>query len=332
MQSIEGLLAEAGRISATDRTVSARVGSISQAFEVTESYVAYDLERRRLAAACPCEADAFPGGEDALSKSIARIDNARKRLDAAVSVPSNARREYMRASIPESLLRNDPVPRLLFAAAIHDTSAPKRILAGAGGLGGARNSWCAMADCLVAGVKAAPNLAANSSFLESAQKNPEPHFLYPRFGAMPAKWILNAMPTEKGRSSLVDGEGVGSQDPPRRSLRIEGAWDTQVYQWLPAKPGYGYLATAFLRGKSSPGGDATLYLTFLSANGQVIAAATQSLPKGESQIWRVEALCDWAPPLSKWVGIGIGCTRQTEGDWMEGTSVELRGIDAPIAL
>lgn len=42
--------------------------------------------------------------------------------------------------------------------------------------------------------------------------------------------------------------------------------------------------------------------------------------------------CDWAPPLSKWVGIGIGCTRQTEGDWMEGTSVELRGIDAPIAL
>ncbi len=319
---LRAILAEAVRLAAADGFFATRVELVSRAFGVTEAYVAYDTERRELAAA-----DGFPGGENALSKAIGRLAGARTRLDSALLDASNIGQEAMEATLPASLLRNDPVPRLLFGAGIRDPSAPRRILDTAGSAASTWIPWRALSDGLAGRLCAAPNLAANSSFLESAAEGQEPHFLYSRFGVLPAKWKLSAMPTERGRAMLVDEVGGNDKNSHRRSIRIEGAWDTQFYQWFPAKPGYAYLATARLRGRSSPGGDAMLFLTFLSANGHVAGAATQSLPKGETPAWRIEALCDLAPPHSEWIGIGIGCARQTLGDWMEGNSVEMRCAD-----
>ena len=94
-------------------------------------------------------------------------------------------------------------------------------------------------------------------------------------------------------------------------MRIEGAWDTQFYQWLPAKPGSHISRAARLKGHSSPGGDAALYLTFLSGSGTVLCAWTQSLPKGDTAGWRMEALCDRAPA-------------QAKGGWASGSDAHAR--------
>ena len=46
--------------------------------------------------------------------------------------PRQVTRNPLRSGVPESLLRDDPVPRLLFAAGCRDPSAPRRILKLAG--------------------------------------------------------------------------------------------------------------------------------------------------------------------------------------------------------
>jgi hypothetical protein len=327
---LRAFLTEAVRLAADDRVVEARVELASRAFAVTEAYVEYDSERRTLAGACPDELDAFPGGEGALVEAIGRLARARARLDSAVGNVSLDEPRPVKLRVPDSLLRNEPVPRLLFGAGFRDSSAPRRILKSVGNEAAVPIPWNSMAEGLAGGLSAAPNIAINSSFLDAIAGEQEPRFLYSRYGSLPSDWTFRAMPTETGQASLVDEREPGGARLHRRLVRIEGAWDTQFYQWLPAKPGYAYLATARLRGLSSPGDDSALILTFLSGSGSVLGAWTQSLPKGETPRWRVEALCGRAPALAEWVGIGIECERQTPGDWMEADSVELRsGMGAP---
>jgi hypothetical protein len=322
--SLRAILSEADRLVSGDPVFSARVGRASRAFAVAEAYVAFDSERRVLAAACPNRSDPFPGGEGALEEAIGRLARARARFEAAYrDAAPDGDSQRPEPSVSDSLERDDPVPRLLFGAGCRDSSAPRRLLNGAGVEAATRPPWREMASSFAVGLPAAPNLTANSSFLEKDTRGEWPHFLYPRYGALPAKWTLRAMATEEGRVAIVDNESSGA-DLQRRSVRIEGAWDTQLYQWLPAKPGLAYLATARLRGRTSPGGDASLFLTFLSGTGGVLSGWMQSLPKGDTTGWRTQALCDRAPDRTGWVGIGIGCSRQTAGDWMEADCVEIR--------
>jgi hypothetical protein len=168
---------------------------------------------------------------------------------------------------------------------------------------------------------AAENIAGNPFFAERSAVGAEPDFLHPRDGARPAVWEVQAMSTETGRVTRVPN------GPAARALRIEGAWDTQVFQWLPAEPGRLYVATARLRGASSPGNDAGLFLSFLTKD----RAATgeprmQSLPKGETAGWRTQVLADVAPADAAWVGVGLGASRQGPVDWLEAAAVELRAV------
>lgn len=323
-KSLRAILEEAGRLSSADAAASARVDMASRAFSVTEAYVAYDSERRVLAA-IPDGPDALPHEKGGLSGAIGRLARAMRRLDSALEDASRVGTQAWPA-IPDSLLRNDPVPRLLFEAGLRDPSEPRRIVEAACGDAPTRFPWRAMADGLADGLWQTANIAANSSFLITADEGQEPHFLFPRFGALPAKWELRAMPTENGCAALINEAGAANSG--RRAIRIEGAWDTQFYQWIPAHPGNAYLATARLRGRSGPGNSAALYLTFLSGSGDVLGAWMQSLPKGETPDWRTEALCDRAPSKAEWVGVGVGSMRQTAADWMEADSVELRGAEA----
>jgi hypothetical protein len=129
------------------------------------------------------------------------------------------------------------------------------------------------------------------------------------------------MPTEKGSVALIDATGAP------QCLRIEGAWDTQVYQWLPATPGLFYVATARLRGFTRPASDSAVFLTFLDAAQKPIGAhPMQSLPKGITHDWRTAVVADLAPAGAARVGVGIGASRQVSGDWLEIRSIELRGL------
>ena len=310
------LLAEAAHASARDRIVAARVERTSRAFAVTEAFVELDEIRRKLGATESEEE--IPGMIRKLLQADARV---REQFNAAIEGEIPA----MSPMALANFVHNDPVPRLLWLAGQRDALAPARVLEAAGADALEREPWRVLADLLASGkLAAAPNLATNGSFAESAEDRQEPRFLFPLFGARPAHWELRAMPTENGKVALIEAGTVGSRG---RVLRIEGAWDTQLYQWHPVEAGSRYVATARVRGKSSLGNDAALFLTFVTADGKAAGNyLMQSLPKGLTRESRTLALADRAPVGAAWVGVGIGVSRQVAGDWIEVDTVKLRGV------
>ena len=310
------LIAAAEQLGRDDPVVAARVGLTSRAFAVTEAYARFDEVRRELAAFDPAS-----GTKEELAERISRLRRAEEEFRARFA---SAGRGDLPAMTPIALgpfLRNDPVPRLLWLAGRTAPSTPRQILRTAG----AEEvlAWSRFAAVIESGAWAeAKNLTQNPFFADRAQRGPEPEFLYPRGGVWPAGWEVKAMPTETGRVGRV------ANGPTARALRIEGGWDTQVFQWLPAVPGRLYAATAQLRGNSGPGNDAGLFLTFLTKERAVTGThRMQSLPKGLTTGWRDQALAEVAPADAAWVGVGLGASRQSTGDWLEAASVELRGVD-----
>ena len=315
------MLDEAARAVATDPVFAARVERTSRAFAVTEAYLKFDAIRRSLA---ELDSDTLGVGESTISGGIADMLKASADLWAKQTAAAEGPIPAMTSTDLTGFMRNDPVPRLLWLAGKRDSAAPRRILAAAGPAAGLRVDWQVLADVLAVGDHlTAPNLVANGSFAETVARSQEPRFLYPRSGTLPAKWAWRSMPTEKGKIELVDAETGGAE----RALRIEGAWDTQFYQWIPIKSKCVYVATAWLRGASSPGNDAALFLTFLDQSGRVAGTVrTHSLPKGLSQGWQTVALSDVAPDDAAWVGIGIVASRQSAGDWFEATAIKLQSV------
>jgi len=318
-RELRGLLDAAGQV-VEGPEAAARVGQTARAFAVTEAYVRFDAERRKLAALVPDETAAAPVAEAGVAESIRQLLNARAGLQQALTEACSGENPAMSPIELAPFVRNDPVPRLLWLAAQRDSAAARRILAATGPGAAGEAHWALLAESLAAGdLAAARNQTRNPGFLATTPSGQEPEFLFPRSGALPAEWEVRAAPTEKGSVALSEAGPAG------RTLRIEGAWDTQVFQWLVAAPGRAYVATAQLRGRSGSGGDAALFLTFLSAAGEVVGThRMQSLPKGLTAQWRTAVLADRAPENAAWIGVGFGASRQTAGDWLEVRAAELR--------
>lgn len=320
-RELRGLLTEAARLAGSDPVILKRVERTSRAFAVTEAYQKFDAIRRMLAVMDHAGTRKEEAASAVLIKDLMQSEAA---LREKFKIATEGELPAMTAMDLSPFVRNDPVPRLLWLAGQHDPAAPRRILAAAGAEALKQGSWPALSELLASGqLRTAPDLVANGSFTAPASNFMEPEFLYPKFGMLPAKWKITAMPTETGKVVLV---GTGPQSD-QQALRIEGAWDTQVFQWIPAEPDCVYLATARGRGKSSPGSDSALFLTFLDQAGKVVGPVRmQGLPKGMTESWRNLALADRAPDEAAWVGIGIGSTRQQPGDALEVADVGLHGV------
>lgn len=320
---LRGHIEAARKAVASEPVLTARVEMTSKAFAATEAYVRFDAERRQLGATADDEFTGRAPAEQAVADSIRRL--LRKKADFRRRFDEASRSELpaLTGFSQEPFLRNDPVPRLLWLAGQKDPLAPRRILRAVGPEAGDVMEWQIPADALANGtLVTAENLTRNPVFAEAGGVGQEPSFLFPRDGVLPADWEVRATPTETGRVARVPA------GPAARALRIEGAWDTQVFQWHPASPGGVYVATARLRGGSSPGSDAGLFMTFLTKDGKVTGThRMQSLPKGSTLAWRAMALADRAPEDVTWVGVGIGASRQVAGDWFEVAELELRGLD-----
>jgi len=320
-RKLRKMLNAAKKMAKDDDAVTQRVDQTSRAFAITEAYVAFDAARRDLAAVAEEEATSKRPDESSLAAAIRTLIERRSHLEKVYRDAENsetaARKELA------CFVRNDPVPRLLWLAGQRDLGAPQRILELSGADVVASAEWWHLANSFRApDLLQWPELAVNGTFVRSMGNIQEPRFLYPHSGLLPEGWVVQSMPTEKGKVSLVESPLTAGP----RVLRIEGAWDTQVYQWLPAKPGFVYVARAQLRGYSSPGNDSALFLTFLSAAGKVVGVyRMQSLPKDETVKWRTATLVDAVPEGAAWVGIGVGSSRQGQGDWLEVSSVSLIG-------
>ncbi|HLP07199.1 MAG TPA: DUF4838 domain-containing protein [Opitutaceae bacterium] len=286
----------------------------SRAFAVTEAAVEFDRIRRELMAG---EAERLSATE--LGRRLSAWQHARVELERAIRDATTGEAPAMATANIGYMLRNDPVPGLLMQLARHGAGAPQaamRELAAAGET--VPEHWRALAVSLAdQAMGRTPNLLSNASFVTAATTGQEPRFLFPLSGEVPAQWELRAAPTEHGRVAL------GSSNGRSRVLRIEGAWDTQLLQTQPARAGSLYVATMRLRGRSSPGNDAALFLTFLDAGGARVGEyRTVMLPKGESE-WRTLVLADAAPERAKYVVLGVSALRQFGGDWLEAAEASL---------
>jgi hypothetical protein len=314
---LRGLLQTATQMAKHDGVVIARIARTSDAFAVTENYVGFDAARRKLSARE--DGPNRPDDESLVAKDIQVFAEKRQRFVEAFADLHRGKPPTATQAELAYFVSNDPVPRLLWLAGQRDPTAPKRLLEEAGSVVAKQEPWLTLAMTL-ADARPGANLAVNPSFEKSTNQFQEPHFLYPQSGKLPTAWEVHAMPTENGSVALIDATGV----PPY--LRIEGAWDTQVYQWLPATAGFFYVATAKLSGVTSPASDSALFLTFLDAAQKPIGAhRMQSLPKEITHAWHTAVLADLAPAGAAWVGVGVGASRQVSGDWLEIRSIELRG-------
>jgi hypothetical protein len=325
-QELRALLDEAARVAVGDEVIRSRVELTSRAFAVTEAYVSFDDLRRTLSALSPDTDGVMTGDESMLGRLIGRLVLARQRLVAAWTEAERGGLPAMRGTELSYFMRNDPVPRLLALVARHDPTAVRRILDTAGAGYVKIQPWCFLVDTAVLSrLETAPELLLNGAFTELTVEKQMPEFLFPRSGRMPAHWLVNAVASERGSITFSAHEDA-------RALRIEGAWDTQIFQWLPAEPGLIYRAQARLRGESSSGNDAGIFMTFLSEAGKVVGThRMQTLPKGSTASWRQMLVIDQAPADAAWVGVGIGASRQQTGDWLEIESVGLRAAKTEIA-
>ena len=316
-------LLTAAKLAADTPAVTARVARTSRAFAVTETYVAFDAERRKLAGFAPEESKTDFPDEKPLAESMQRLLQARADFEKAFADASQGEVPAMTRTDLGTYLRNDPVPRLLWLVGQKDQLAPQRLLATAGAEAKRWGPWRALAEALAGGyVLSASNRLTNSTFAESEPEGEEPKFLYPHSGPLPTSWHFHSMPTEANRVALGEPGPEGG-----RVLRIEGQWDAQLYQWQPAEPGRIYLATARVRGQSSWGNDTALYLSFLDADKKPAASSSkQSLSKGLTAETQSLVLADRAPKNAAWVGCSIALTRQVAGDWVEVGPVELRDV------
>ncbi len=298
-----------------------RVKETARAFDVTESYVRFDGLRRALGNSRP---DTLPSS-DALADSVSKFVRLRENVYQKMKTASLGEMPAMVASALAGVMRNDPIPRLLWLAGYRNPSEPGRILTVAGISKNESRWWSMVAVSESQNSPMIRNGLENSALLPAKDKLKEPRFLYPKFGVLPLKWQVQAMPTENGQMEIVDNFA----DTLKKAVHIGGAYDTQLFQWYPVEPGRTYFAEAQLRGNSSPGNDAALFLTFVDGAGKSVGAGEmQSLPKGVTNDWRTMVLADQAPLGAKWVGVGVGASGQDSDDWLETSSIELRMISA----
>jgi len=297
---------------ADDDTIRARVDLTIRAFAVTEAFVTFDSVRRVIQQTDAAVEDPAP--------LLRRFAETRDALTAAFAAAREGETPAMSDMPLDPFLRNDPRPTLAWKHLQVCASADCQHLAGyeegAAIIEGTR---------LLAG-RDTPNLAANGSFeLEGEPMRPE--FLFPHYGVLPVAWRCQAMPTQTGRVAIIETNAHDGG----KILRIEGAWDTEVFRWIPAQAGKIYVLNGWLRGRSSPGNTSALVMSFIDADNKPVGEyRMQSLPTGRTDGWRELALGDRAPAGTAWIGFGVSVARQVGDDFVEADDLELRCIDRSI--
>ncbi|HUG13248.1 MAG TPA: DUF4838 domain-containing protein [Opitutaceae bacterium] len=295
---------------AENDSVRARVELTSRAFAVTEAFGAFDLARREVQRAAFGDASKDPG------PLLDRYSATAATLTAAFAAARAGATPALSDMPLDPFTRNDPRPTLAWR---HIEKC---------GVGACSHLAAFDGSAIVEGARLlagrdVPNLAANGSFeLEGDPMRPE--FLFQRYGALPLAWRCQAMPTERGRVAVVETDAHAGA----RALRVEGAWDTEVFRWIPALPGRIYVLTGWLRGRISPGNTSALVLSFLDADNRPIGEhQLQSLPVGRADDWTEVVLADRAPEGVAWVGFGVSVARQVGSDFVEADDVQLRSVN-----
>ncbi len=311
---LRALLNAADRLASSD-IVRQRVAFVSEAFGVTERFVAMQEARAALT-------HQELRGELRSAGAGADVVHYLDRRKEFIADASRLLREQPLALFPinfDDFLRDDPS----FGAIV------SLVTASADGADRTRDALGARPEVFVATAIAAGRalqkgdgreVLPNGS-LEGALVRGRVIAGLPYGIDLPAPWHSQVEPTEHHVGVVVATAAHSGE----QGLRISGAENTTVFQWLPAVAGQLYVAGVNARGAVSPGNIVTLTLGWLDAKqahiGSVVAA---NLPAGLSSDWAKLRQGAYAPANAAWVGIGIRVQHQTGDDWAEFDDFSLR--------
>jgi hypothetical protein len=144
---------------------------------------------------------------------------------------------------------------------------------------------------------------------------------------LPHPWHGQIEPTQSSQVTIEEGSSNTMGQPRGRVLRVSGAEDATVFQWLPAKPGALYLASVRTRGLVSSSDAVALTVGWLDRKQQHIGTVVaMRLPDGSWPDWVSLDQGARAPAGAAWVGIGIRVMHQVKGDWAEFADFSLREV------
>jgi len=143
--------------------------------------------------------------------------------------------------------------------------------------------------------------------------------------ALPADWVSRAEPSENFTAVLM----AAAARTGRQGLRIRGAEDAALYQWVPAVPGAVYRARVAVRGQVSAWTKVQVTLGWLDAAQQHLGGAlTMRVPTGSWSEWVEPTRIAVAPSGARWVGIGLRVQHQPGDDWLDVDDLKLEMIPA----
>ena len=296
-RELRGYLQEAARLVKT-RSVRARVQQVSDAFGVTERFVAMQTWR------------------DRLNREVLSGAGSMNRVVPWLMAFRAARREFvgytreLRATQPlliapfkiEDYLMHDPTVNALVW--LRDRSGPL-----------SKELPSPLADDAEL-VQLWSNLAERGLSIEyngellGPLKKPRTIAGLTYGVSLPRGWVSKVEPAEHYRDSLLGEEGM-------RVLRIEGSINTSVFQWRPLPKTEFSLAAVKIRGQLSPSSSAYLTLGWLDAEHRHLGLMRMHLPTGEWPDWVDLSQGGMIPENAVWVGVGIRLNNQRDGDWVE---------------
>jgi len=128
--------------------------------------------------------------------------------------------------------------------------------------------------------------------------------------ALPKPWISRVEPAERFQAEFTeDGDRV---------LRIEGSINTSITQWRRVAGSAYALAGVAIRGQLSPSSSAYLGFAWLDADHRYLGEHDRILlPTGKWPDWQKLNVGGFVPEGAVWVGVGVRLGNQREEDWIE---------------
>ena len=290
-----------------------RVKLVSEAFGVTERFVAFNEARDKVARLA-----LVPGGDwKAVRSALQDFLSSRREF---IRYTVNLKQVEPLAVAPfgwDDYLKNDPVAEVLLM-----------VQAAANAKGESREADAVLrssSDPVVTGLWTSLMATASNEGKEllrnhafAAPVQPARRIAGLEYGvALPAEWVSRVEPAQFHQAGLIEGNAT-------RVLRISGTKDTRVFQWDAIGDTGLHQASVSVRGHVSPGTIVILTFGWLDEHEHHVGFKASRLPDGEWPEWVALQQAGTPPVGAVWVGMGLQVQNQVAGDWIEAREFHLQ--------
>jgi hypothetical protein len=275
--------------------VQARVRQVSDAFGVTERFVAMQTAR------------------DQLNRSVLSGKAKPSEWWAALVGFQKARAEFVRYT--QALQSSQPLliaPFKLDDYVQDDPTVNTLVRLAAAGFAPAESEAGADEGTLplLTALREPRREAIRNGTMSGALKPPRRLAELPYEVSLPDPWLSRVEPAEYFQTSVSGKEGA-------RVLRLAGNRNTEVYQWNAVGKANLAVVGMKVRGHLTPGATVILVVGWLDAQQQRLGTSWQVLPTGDWPDWVELWQGGRVPEHAVWVGLSLNIANQEKGDWLE---------------